>query len=206
MEYGVQDGSGFPYASIFIIDLRRDAFATRPVRIVIDKEMLDVRVAMRQALQEAGAALKKLKIEPLLTGRELFHASATEGMSAAIRAQFVLWPFQLGNPKFTHTLQLSTFPLPGGDCPLNTVESARGFALDAVDMNTGSGLRLYEDRRVPKSRHCAIAYAIDRVIHFRPRNGEARTVVILRYGYYSFEGLDERYLAVPVQLPALGGK
>jgi len=206
MEHGVQDGSGFPYANVFIIDLEQDAFAAKPVRVLLQTEAPNSLPAMRQALQAARPDLSRLRINELLTGRELFHAPATQGMSPAMRAHFVLWPHQLGQAEFTYVLQLSAFPLPGGDCAPGTVESALGFALDVMSMASGEGARLYEDERVPKSRHCVTRYAIDRVIHFRPAHGKARTVVIVRYGYFAFEGLDERYLAVPVQLPALGGK
>jgi predicted secreted protein len=206
MEYGVQDGSGFPYANVFIIDLERDAFAMPPVRVLIREGTGDARAAVHQALRKAKAALARFHVDPLRTGRELFHAPPTEGTEPAMLAQFVLWPFQLGMAEETFTLRLSAFPLPGGDCPAVATDGTKGFALDVTDPKTGESLSLYADERLPGSRRCVSRYAIDRVIHYRPARGQARTVVIVRYGYYAFEGLDERYLAVPVQLPAPGGK
>jgi len=205
MEYGVQDGSGFPYANIFIIDLAGNARAGKPVRVLLHREASDARPAMKLALRRAAPQLKEMHIDPLLAGRELFHAPATEGLRPATRAHFVLWRHQLGTPSETYVLQLSTYPLPGGDCVPGTVESAHGFALDVLSADTGMGWRLYADSKLPRSRArlCPTSYAIDRVIHFRPANGEARIVVIIRYGYFAFEGLDERYLAIPVKLPDL---
>ncbi len=38
-EFGVQDGSGFPYSNIYLIDLERDKFAPgSPVRVTIERE------------------------------------------------------------------------------------------------------------------------------------------------------------------------
>jgi len=150
MEYGVQDGSGFPFASVFVIDLDRDAWAGSPVRILLRKEASGPREAMRIALRNAAAILKRAGIAPLLTGRELFHAPPTEGTEAAITATFAGWPWQSGDARWK--------------------------------------------------------YVIDRVIRFTvPGDGsrdlEERDVVIIRYGHPAFEGLDQRYLAIPVRLP-----
>jgi len=206
MEYGVQDGSGFPFASVFVIDLDRDAWAGPPVRIVLEKEAEDAREAMRMALRRAAPTLKRAGIAPLLTGRELFHAPPTEGTEAAITATFTGWPWQSGDARWKYVLQLSTFSMPGGDCVSDVAESARGFALDVLVGVEGRRVRLYADRNVPASRHCPIAYAIDRVIRFTVPGGINRTlpvrdVVIIRYGHPAFEGLDQRYLAIPVKLP-----
>ncbi len=206
MEYGVQDGSGFPFASVFVIDLERDAWAGPPVHIVLEKEASDAREAMRIALRKAASTLKRAGIAPLLTGRELFHAPPTEGTEPAITATFTGWPWQLGDPRWRHTLRLSTFPLPGGDCDPSVTEGARGFALDVRSGTAEHEVRLYADRKVPASRHCPASYAIDRVIRFTvpgdmSRDLPVRDVAIIRYGYPAFEGFDERYLAVPVRLP-----
>jgi len=206
MEYGVQDGSGFPFANVFVIDLDRDAWAGPPVRIVLEKEARDAREAMRVALRRAAPTLKRADIAPLLTGRELFHAPPTEGTGSAITAVFSGWPWQSGDARWRYTLQLSTFPLPGGDCIPEMTEAARGFALDVLTGEENRRVRLYSDRTVPTSRHCPIAYAMDRVIRFAVpggmnRNLRVRDVVIIRYGYPAFEGLDQRHLAIPVKLP-----
>ncbi len=205
MEYGVQDGSGFPFASVYVIDLERDAWVGPPVRILLEKEAADAREAMRIALRKAAPVLKRASVDPLLAGRELFHAPPTEGTEPAIVAIFTGWPWQLSEARWRYVLQLSTFPLPGGDCVPGMVEGARGFALD-VRTGTGDRTRLHADGRLPASRGCPVSYAIDRVIRFTVpgdmgRKMLVRDVVIIRYGYPAFEGFDERYLAVPVRLP-----
>ena len=206
MEYGVQDGSGFPFANVFVIDLERDAWAGPPVRIVLEEEAADARKAMQIALRKAAVTLKRAGIAPLLTGRELFHAPPTEAPGPAVTAVFTGWPWQQGDARWRYTLRLSSFPLPGGDCNPQMAEGARGFALDVRAGTAGSDVRLYADRRVPASRHCPLSYAIDRVIRFEipgsmDRDRMIRDVVIIRYGYPAFEGADERYLAVPLRLP-----
>ncbi len=201
MEYGVQDGSGFPFASVHVIDLDRDAWAGPPVHVLLEEEAEDPRIAMQKALKQAHALLKRTGIAPLLTGRELFHAPATEGTGPAITATFALYRWQLDDPRRRYGLRLSTFALPGGNCVPGLVEGARGFALDAQAGSEGDWTRLYADRTIPASRHCPVSYAIDRVILYAPSHGKARTVIIVRYAFPGFEGFDERYLALPATLP-----
>ncbi len=203
MEHGVQDGSGFPFANVFVIDLNRDAWMGPPVRVLIRQEAEDARAAMRRALRLARPMLERAGIDSLLTGRELFHAPPTEGTGPAITATFTIRRWQVNDPHRRYELRLSTFPLPGGDCAPDMVEGARGFALDVRPGQTGRYVRLHADSRIPPSRHCPVAYAIDRVIHHLLPRGAPRTVIIIRFAYPAFEGFDERYLAIPVRLPKL---
>lgn len=62
-QYGVQDGSGFPYSEIFVIDALADKWVTgTPVRKRIDDENATLGDVRSQALQEAGPILSKLEI------------------------------------------------------------------------------------------------------------------------------------------------
>ena len=52
-EYGVQDGSGFPYANRYYIDTATDAFVRgSPVRVRLDDESASLDAARRQAREQ----------------------------------------------------------------------------------------------------------------------------------------------------------
>lgn len=62
-QYGVQDGSGFPYSEIFIIDAVADKWvAGTPVRKRIDDESAKLSDVRDQAIKEAGPILSRLNI------------------------------------------------------------------------------------------------------------------------------------------------
>src|SRR5690606_1891155 len=57
-QFGIQDGSGFPYSEIFLIDLDTDDFVGgSPFRARIDTEMAQLADARSEAVELAGAAL-----------------------------------------------------------------------------------------------------------------------------------------------------
>ena len=57
-QFGIQDGSGFPYSEIFLIDLDTDRFAGgSPFRVRIDTDGAGLGEARQQAIAAASAAL-----------------------------------------------------------------------------------------------------------------------------------------------------
>src|SRR5262245_47503462 len=68
-EYGVQDGSGFPYANRFYIDTATDSFLARtPVRVRIDDENASIDAARDKARRD-GEATTSLTDAELGTNR-----------------------------------------------------------------------------------------------------------------------------------------
>ncbi|HEY7765546.1 MAG TPA: DUF2259 domain-containing protein, partial [Aestuariivirgaceae bacterium] len=63
-QYGVQDGSGFPYSEIFIIDLEEDRWLEgTPVRIRLDDETQSLGKARAEASGKAREYLLSARIE-----------------------------------------------------------------------------------------------------------------------------------------------
>src|SRR4051812_44181294 len=58
-EYGIQDGSGFPYDNIYVVDLIADKWVGAPVRVRLDDDSAGVPQARQQAMTEAKAMLVK---------------------------------------------------------------------------------------------------------------------------------------------------
>jgi predicted secreted protein len=59
-EFGIQDGSGFPYANIYVIDLENDRWVEdSPVRVLKREDNGSLYEARRQALNEAAPIIDK---------------------------------------------------------------------------------------------------------------------------------------------------
>ena len=63
-QYGVQDGSGFSYADIFVLDIKADDwFKGTPVKTLLEDETGDVSAVRAKAKVDAGPALDAAKID-----------------------------------------------------------------------------------------------------------------------------------------------
>ena len=62
-QFGIQDGSGFPFSEIFIVDLVNDTWvADTPTKVVIDSEEASLADARKQAMDDANSKLTEFKI------------------------------------------------------------------------------------------------------------------------------------------------
>lgn len=57
---GVSDGSGFPYAAVYFIDVDTNEWAAKHVQAEVQDSGADPKAARAVALGKAGASLKKL--------------------------------------------------------------------------------------------------------------------------------------------------
>ncbi|WEK49724.1 MAG: DUF2259 domain-containing protein [Candidatus Kaistia colombiensis] len=193
-EFGIQDGSGFPYANIFVLDTAKDSWvAGTPVRVRLDDETAGIAAARADARQKAGDYLAGLDQPGRLLASNPITESGRDPYSIAFRPHPVQ---QLDSPELKLTLQ--TIPL---DAPNNSDPDykTQGFRLVLQD-ERGETI-LHEDKSLPASRGTALDYRInDVVIH--QRFGEPATLVVLVMVLTrGFEGPDGRYLAVTAQLP-----
>ena len=62
-EFGVQDGSGFPYSNIYIVDLQTDQWVPdTPVRVLIEQENQPLLAARIKAFEEATPLMQHYNI------------------------------------------------------------------------------------------------------------------------------------------------
>src|SRR5690606_23869442 len=63
-EYGVQDGSGFPYANRFYIDTTTDSYISgSPIRVRLDDETRDVAAARREARERGESVIAQSELD-----------------------------------------------------------------------------------------------------------------------------------------------
>ncbi len=195
-EFGVQDGSGFAYSNVYIIETATDRWVPgSPVRVTIQDESVPLSESRRDALDQAQDLLLASGIG--VEGRFLISNPVTETSADPHVVSFILNrpPAPAGD---TYVLQLTEKPLPSADCP-DVGEPFKGLRLDLL---TPQGTRtLADDTRLPASRNCPLGYGISDVVAYTPPGG-GRTVAIVFVNVFSygFEGPDRRFIAIAAHL------
>ncbi len=197
-EFGVQDGSGFAYSNIYIIDLPADAWVSgTPIRMKGDDAEWDRPLAeiRAEAHEQADPQLSALEIvQPaeilVLLGDGVRDDGKTMGFS------YPGW----GPPGTTEgdefALQLSTFPIDSSeDCETFLGQQALGFRL--VYEAEGQSRTVHEDEgSIPASRGCTTDYRLYAVLS--PFHSTGPDVAIISSYPFGFEGPDRRFIAVPL--------
>lgn len=194
-EFGVQDGSGFAYSSLFIVDLVEDKWvAGTPFRERADSEEVPLAAVRGKVAASAKARLDALKI-------------AMPAQVVALMGDGVLDPkpsMRFGYPAYglpgqtegDFTLSIETFAAPAPGCDAELVGETRGFALTLS--GDGAPRELHRDKgTLPKSRGCAMDYWIYAVVFPYLGGGLENAVAIVSTYPYGFEGPDRRFLVVP---------
>jgi predicted secreted protein len=194
-EYGVQDGSGFSFSNIYMIDLEKDRWlANTPIRVRLDDETVPLATARALARQQ---------------GADLF---ATHDIDGAFRTLAATTPMELSDQQETlafyprailtpidplHTLTLNQIALESPRDCFNLAETA-GFELLLTVDGQGTAT-VHRDETLPMSRQCPVRYGLAAVI--APFNaGPGRAVALISIYQLGFEGSDRRFLAVPFDL------
>lgn len=194
-QYGIQDGSGFAYADVFILDLERDRWlAGTPVRVAAQSEQTRLDHVRADALEQAFSAHSGLRFDS--AHRVL---AATTPMQQGIAEESLgFFPRPILTPiDPLHTLTLNVLPMDSPRDCFGMVETAGYELLLTVD-SQGTQV-LHRDSRLPLSRQCPASYGLAAVI--TPFDGqEGRAVALISVYQLGFEGLDRRFLAVPFDL------
>ncbi|MEO9526156.1 DUF2259 domain-containing protein [Roseibium sp.] len=201
-QYGVQDGSGFPYSEIFVIDVIGDTWVPpSPFRLRKDVEA---------GSGEAGdSALSQTRAENRLAAQPLLQDTAVAGKGRTMafnpRTELTSDPHKMlvaardtvqpGDDPID--LTLSQYALPDAQCQGYGAET-RGFRLTMV--RGGVTRTLNEDSAVPASRNCPLAYRIERFVTHFPEHAPPVFAVLIQMDSLGFEGPDRRYLAITGRL------
>lgn len=197
-EFGIQDGSGFPYSNVYFIDTQKDAFlAGTPIRVRIDSEEADLAKARAESRDKAAALIEENKV---LSNPGVLAAFNPMGEVDADRTRIEYLQHAVEpTPGGSFALALEDVPLPLSDkCRDITPEGGKGFRLKLVKRDGEAADRvLYEDSRVPDSRACPLSYQISGALTFNPPGGDPVHVALVLVRSFGFEGADGRWLAVP---------
>ena len=198
-QFGEQDGSGFPYAEIQVIDTETDTYVQgTPVEVIIRREEASIGEARRESLTQAKALLDARKVgdDP---GHLVAFSPIGELTEKPHDLRYQSFPSFYVNDGI-YQLSLQEFDAEGEERCRNMKINVRAFALSiAEDTKPDAKREVYRDQSVPKSRNCPSAYAIGGVV--TPGFGsKAPHMVMVQVASLGFEGSNLRWLAVPVKL------
>jgi predicted secreted protein len=199
-EYGVQDGSGFPYSNFYFVNIEKNSFAAPPVSARIDKEMATEIMARNKAQLIAANKLRELKIIKGNTGKHVvshlmndltFDEDSGAGASGVVR-----FAAEIGSMYRKGFYELSLKPLltKTKDCEAFEQKTFR-FELSLKDKENNTTKFLQKDAELPKSRGCALGYRIQDIYLY-----ENNIAVFLNVFKLGFEGPDMRFIVVSGKL------
>nr|WP_321442662.1 DUF2259 domain-containing protein [uncultured Cohaesibacter sp.] len=194
-EFGSQDGSGFPYSNIYIVDLKEDKWVPgTPVRVLIEDENQTPLAARVSAFQQATSIMQQYDIT---RAGVMMAASPLNEVSDKSTLSFhqAINPL-LSNQPAPYKLQLSNIDVTDlNDCGFAN-NRVMGFALSMVKPD-GSHVDIHDEGSAPKSRGCPERYHL--VAVFAPDRYRVKSYAVALVGVFSrgFEGPDLRYIAVP---------
>lgn len=200
-EFGVQDGSGFAYSDVYVVDLVADKwmygspFHAQADDANWDRPLADVRA---EAMGKAKDKLDEVKIDTPAEVLALLGdgVPGADGKQMTWRHPMCCGPGQTEDGDFMLTLE--TFPAKSGDgCETSYAEGMDvvGYALKIS--HAGESTELHRDGgTLPRSRRCTLDYRLYAVVS--PFEGGLNRVAIISSYPFGFEGPDRRFIAVPI--------
>jgi predicted secreted protein len=191
-EFGVEDGSGFPYSNTYVIDTAKDSWIDgTPIRLRDEHESRLVSDLRREAREKALDLLEQENIrEP---GTIVASNPATETSADPYRVSFrprLIVPPTSGE---SMVLQISEAAMPAKGCPPE-MGPYKGFSL--VLTGSQGAAAIHTDSQIPESRKCPTGYAISDVVTLYPEGSSPVMAVLVSVYSLGFEGPNRRFLAV----------
>jgi predicted secreted protein len=200
-QYGVQDGSGFAYADVFVLDIANDSWVKgTPINVLLEDETLAVTAVRAKAQQQAAGILKTrdINIDAETLAENPFTEVVPDRSKITFHDHYNNGMGMFGNADNQGSWELNItkvdVPLPEGcESDIGVV----GFKLDVKNSKTGLTSVLHLDKAIPKSRFCAVGYDVEAVV--QPVGGSVAGQLVAIIGVYrqGFEGADRRFIAIP---------
>lgn len=194
-EFGIQDGSGFAYSNIFVVDLETDTWLDgTPIRVRTEDENKPLLQVRSEANSEA---IKIIADKEIFVPAEIIALVGDGAVDAdAQNLAFGLPGYERGTVQEERLLTLKTFPLKSSeDCDLWFDTPSQGFELTLAGGETSAVI--HRDETLPKSRGCVLDYRLYGVVIPGLDAPQGTGVAIVSSYPGGFEGPDRRFLAVP---------
>lgn len=195
-EFGIQDGSGFAYSNVYVVDLERDEWVVgTPIRVQADEDGGSLAEIRAEAAAQAEAPIAELDIS--LPAE--FVALIGDGMpdQDGQSLAFGVPGYWAGDVVGRHQLSITSFAASAASpCEDWFSKEPLGFALQISDED--GERQVHRDEALPRSRGCPFDYRIHGVVMpFMAMDADSAVAIISVYPG-GFEGPDRRFLAVPL--------
>lgn len=196
-EYGIQDGSGFAYATRYFIDMATDSFVSgTPVRVMLEEDGLSVEDARKAAMEQSQSIVPDAVLREnrgRLAGFNAISEMSADPHRMEVNPRPVFPPIDA-----SLSLRLEEIGFQPPELCEGLTQRHVGFRLVQVATVPGEPAKLlHEDESIPESRSCPEGYRIGAVQTFFPKAGPPVFVVMIAVRRLGFEGPDHRWIAVP---------
>lgn len=202
-QFGIEDGSGFPYSEIFVINVESDKWV-KPSPFRLKNENPDEFATEEELIAELRAEHHD-KVREFMNSKRIAGRGRTVGRNPITELNanphlMIVNPRQVVPPADDPMiLKLNEYPIISPTCAQYGA-ATQGFQL--VFQYQGKTRILHKDSNLPKSRGCPLRYRIERVITDDPVGlppDYAVFAVLILMETHGFEGPDGRYLAITGQ-------
>lgn len=200
-EYGVQDGSGFPYSNIYLIDTKTDSWVEgSPWRARFEDEEKSVNDARTLAKKLAGDALNQITEKGFIAATNRYTEINDDPNTLKAHPRSYI-PSGVSFVEYS----LVKYKMDGPEYCSGFGE-VKGFRLlQSFPTGSKSALIIHEDKgKLPKSRQCALDYRFADLITYYPKDSgiDAPPVaaILILVETVGFEGPDGRYIAITTSL------
>lgn len=195
-EFGIQDGSGFAYSSIYIIDLESDAWVVgTPIREQADDESVTLSQIRAEVQLQAEASLSSFGIDVPAEFVALVGDGAPDADGRTLR--FGVPGYTPGEVSGEYEVRLSSFATTAA-APCAEWFSIEPMGYELVVADQGAERLIHRDKALPRSRGCPITYRLYGVV--LPFNAGSASDAVALISVYpgGFEGPNRRFIAVPL--------
>lgn len=194
-QFGIQDGSGFPYAERYFIHTKSDTYVKgTPFKVRIEDEDAGIKQA-RDAVNDASAHIMAQYGIGDIPARIVAFNPSTERNATPYKIAYHRFAYE-PNPNQPLELDLSIIDLPPSQMCSGIIETAKGFKLELTQSPDSDPIVIHQDKSIPKSRNCPIDYRLGGVLTFDDFNGPSIQIFLILVKSYGFEGPDGRWIAI----------
>jgi predicted secreted protein len=190
-EYGVSDGSGFPYASIYFIDTAKNTYAAPPVTARIESETATEASVRSRVLVQADKKLKQFAIVKGNTGKHVVSHKIND-LTLDETENIIRFAEEIDSNyrRGVHELALRSIPVSPKECEAYSIETVM-LQLTLANKDDETSKVLQKDTSLPQSRGCVLSYRVQDVYLYKDF-----AAVFINVYTPGFEGQDMRFMAV----------
>lgn len=197
-EFGINDGSGLAYSTIFFIDTVKDSFLPgTPIRTGVERDTESIATARHEAMEKATPLLSEQGIldQP---GELAAFNPITEIDASKDELRYLEHP---ADPAFgkPYTLKIEEFTVASPGRCRDFIDTLKAFRLTFGEKNGEPADEIvHEDGTdIPESRRCTVGYRLGGVVTYSPLAGAPVHMALVNVLSLGFEGHNGRWIAIP---------